>query len=91
MIFTDGIMLMISVMALVALYLARKIPRRYGGHIIEPIKFTDHFSRVTKNGKPLPSKWEIRQKRIERLRNLLLWAIAVLGLVGVVLNIYLRH
>ena len=90
MIFTDGIMLTISVMALVVLYLAKKIPRRYGGHIIEPVKM-NQFARVTKDGKPIPSQWEVRQKRIERLRNFFLWAIAVLGLVGVVLNIYRRH
>lgn len=90
MIFTDGIMITISVMALVVLYLAKKIPRRYGGHTIEPVKM-NQFAKVTKDGKLLPSQWEIRQKRIERLRNFLLWAIAVLGLVGIVLNIYWRH
>jgi len=72
MILSDWLVVVISVMAFVVLYLDKKIPKRYGGHMVEPIKFSDQFSRLTKDGKPLPSPWEVRQKRIKGLRRLLL-------------------
>jgi hypothetical protein len=34
-------------MALVVLYLDKKIPKRYGGYMIEPIKAEDQFPRFT--------------------------------------------
>jgi hypothetical protein len=72
--------------ALVILYLDGKIPKRYGGHMVEPIKMKDMFSSITKDGKPLPSPWEVRQKRIKGLRRFLLWTIAVVGIVVFVLR-----
>jgi hypothetical protein len=81
MILSDLLTVVISVMALVVLYLDKEIPKRYGGHMVGPIKFEDQFPRWTKDGKPLPSPWEARQKRIKGLRRFILWTIAVVGIV----------
>jgi len=81
MILSDLLTVVISVLALVVLYLDKKITKRYGGHEVGPIKVSDHFARLTKDGKPLPSLSEVRQKRKEGLRRFLLWAIAVVGIV----------
>jgi len=86
MILSDWLVVVISVMAFVVLYLDKKIPKRYGGHMVEPIKFSDQFSRLTKDGKPLPSPWEVRQKRIKGLRRFSLWTIAVAGIVVFILR-----
>jgi len=81
MILSDWITVVISVMALVVLYLDKKIPKRYGGHMVKPIKVSEDFARFTKDGKPLPSLWEVRQKRIKSLRRFLLWTIPILLIV----------
>ncbi len=81
MILSDLLTVVISVMALVVLYLDKKIPKRYGGYMVEPIKVEDQFPRFTKNGKPLPAKWHKRQARIKGLRHFFLWTIAVVGIV----------
>ena len=86
MILSDWLMVVISVVALVVLYLDKKITKHYGGHTVGPIKVSDHFARPTKDGKPLPSPWEARQKRIKGLRRFLLWAIAVVGIVVFILR-----
>jgi hypothetical protein len=72
--------------ALVVLYLDKKIPKRYGGHMVDPIKFEDHFSSFTKDGKPLPGKWHKRQATIKGLRRFFLWTIAVVGIVVFILR-----
>jgi len=86
MILSDWLTVVIPVMALVVLYLDKKIPRRYGGHMVGPINFSDHSARFTKGGKPLPSPWEVRQKRIKGLRCFSLWTIAVAGIVVIILR-----
>ena len=86
MILSDWLSIVPPIVALVILYLDGKIPKRYGGHIVGPIKFEDHFSSFTKDGKPLPSPWEVRQKRKEGLRRFLLWTIAVVGIVVFILR-----
>ena len=86
MILSDWLTVAISVMALVVLYLDKKIPKRYGGHMVGPIKLEDHFPRFTKDGKPLPGKWHVSQARIKDLRCFLLWAIAVAGIVVFILR-----
>ena len=86
MILSDWFTVVISVMALVVLYLDKKIPKRYGGHIVKPIKFEDQSPRFTKDGKPLPGKWHVRQARIGRLRTFLLWTMAVVGITVFILR-----
>ncbi len=86
MILSDWLTVAISVMALVVLYLDKKITKHYGGHTVGPIKVSDHFARPTKDGKPLPSPWEVRQKRIKGLRCFSLWTIAVAGIVVIILR-----
>jgi len=64
-------------------YLNKRVPKRYGGHII-PKKGEnpmDHFARWTEDGKPLPSKWSVRQKWIARTIDFFLLAVPVLGLI----------
>ena len=83
----DWLLIVPLIVALVQLYLDKKIPKRYGGHMVGRIKkMEDHFSRLTKDGKPLPSLWEVRQKRIKGLRRFFLWAIAVVGIVVFILR-----
>ena len=86
MILSDWLPAVISVMALIILFLDKKIPKRYGGHVVKPIKPSDDFARFTKDGKPLPSRREVRQKRIKSLRCFLLWTIAVVGIVVFILR-----
>ena len=86
MILSDWLTVVISVVALVVLYLDKKIPKRYGGHMVDPIKFEDHFPRFTKDGNPLPGKWHKRQARIKGLRRFFLWTIAVVGIVVFILR-----
>jgi hypothetical protein len=81
MILSDWLTVAISVMALVVLYLDKKITKHYGGHTVGPIKVSDHFARLTKDGKPLPGKEQKRQAWKKGLRRFLLWAIAVVGIV----------
>ncbi len=86
MILSDWLMVVISVVALVVLYLDKKIPKRYGGHMVDPIKSEDQFPRFTKDGNPLPSPWEVRQKRKKSLHRLFLWTIAVVMTVVFILR-----
>jgi sugar phosphate permease len=86
MILSDCLTVAISVMALVVLYLDKKIPKRYGGHEVGPIKVSEHFARFTKDGKPLPNLSEVRQKRIKSLRRFLLWTMAVVAIVVFILR-----
>jgi len=88
MVLNDWLTVVISIMALVVLYLDKKIPRRYGGYIIPTGsgKLVDHFPSFAENGRPVPGKWHVRQKRIDVLRRCLLWAIAVVGIVIFVLK-----
>jgi len=81
MILSDWLTVAISVMALVVLYLDKKITKHYGGHTVGPIKVSDHFARPTKDGKPLPGKEQKRQAWKKGLRRFLLWAIAIVGIV----------
>ena len=83
---SDWLVIVISVMALVILCLDKKIPKRYGGYMVEPIKVENQFPRFTKDGKPLPSPWEVRQKRIKGLRRFSLWVIAVAGIIVFILR-----
>ena len=69
------------ILALVQLYLDKKITKRYGGYVVKPIKGSDDFARFTKDGKPLPSLSEVRQKRIKGFLRFSLWTIAVAGIV----------
>ena len=86
MILSDWLSIVPPIVALVLLYLDKKTPKRYGGYMVEPIKFSDQSPRFTKDGKPLPSPWEVRQKRKEGLRRFLLWAVAVVGIVDFILR-----
>ena len=86
MILSDWLAVIIPVMALVVLYLDKKIPKRYGGHMVGRIKVEDHFPSFTKDGKPLPGKWHKRQAIIGRLRCFFLWAIVVVGIVVFILR-----
>lgn len=86
MILSDLLTVVISVMALVVLYLDNKITKRYGGYVVKPIKASDDFARFTKDGKPLPSLWEAHQKRIKSLSRFLLWTIAAVGIVVFILR-----
>ena len=86
MILGDWLTVAISVLALVVLYLDKRIPKRYGGHIVDRIKISDHSPRFTKDGNPLPGKWHKHQARIKDLRRFFLWAIAVVGIVVFILR-----
>ena len=86
MILSDWLTVAISVMALVVLFLDKMIPKRYGGHVVKPIKGADDFARLTKDGKPLPSLSEVRQKRIKSIRCFLLWTMAVIGIAVFILR-----
>jgi len=86
MILSDWLAVVIPVMALVVLCLDKKIPKRYGGHVIKPIKVSDDFARFTKDGKPIPSLSEVREKRIKSLRRFLLLTMAVVGIVVIILR-----
>ena len=86
MILSDWLTIVISAMALVVLYLDKKITKPYGGHIVDRIKFKDHFQRFTKDGKPLPGEWHVRETRKDGLRRFLLWTMAVVGIVIVILR-----
>ena len=81
MILVDWLLIVPLIVALAQLYLDKKIPKRYGGHMVGAIKFKDHSPRFTKDGKPLPSLWEVRQKRIKSLSRFLLWTAAAIGIV----------
>ena len=61
MILSDWLTVLISVMALVVLYLDNKIPKRFGGHTVKPIKFEDNVAKINKDRKPSPSPSEVRQ------------------------------
>jgi hypothetical protein len=74
------------ILALVQLYLDKKITKRYGGYVVKPIKASDDFARFTKEGKPLPSLSEVRQKRIKGLLRFSLWTIAVVGIIVFILR-----
>ena len=41
MILSDWLLIVPLIAALVQLYLDKKIPKRYGGHMVGPIKFED--------------------------------------------------
>jgi hypothetical protein len=88
MILSDWLTVVISIMALVVLYLDKKIPKRYGGYIIPTSseKLEDHFSSLTDDGKPVPGKWHVRQARMDGLRRFLLWTMAVGGIVVCILR-----
>jgi len=86
MILSDWLSIVPPIVALVLLYLDKKIPRRFGDHIVGPIKFKDHFPRFTKDGNPLPGKWHVCQARINSLRRFLLWTVAVVGIVIFILR-----
>ena len=82
----DWLLIVPLIVALVQLYLDKKIPKRYGGHMVGAIKFKDHAPRFTKGGKPLPSLWEVRQNRKKNLHCFLLWTMAVIGIVNFILR-----
>jgi hypothetical protein len=88
MILSDWLTVVIPIMSLVVLYLDKKIPKRYGGHIISTgsDKLMDHFPILTEDGRPLPGKWHVRQKRIDGLRRCLMWTLAVVGIVVFILR-----
>jgi len=87
MFLSDWLSIVPPIVALVLLYLDTKITKRYGGHEVGRIKkMEDHFASITKDGKPLPSPQEVRQKRIKDLRCYLLWTIAVVGIVVFILR-----
>ncbi len=86
MILSDWLSIVPPIVALVLLYLDKEIPKRYGGHMVEPIKFADQFPRFTKDGKPLPGRWHKRQAIIQGLRRFFLWTIAVVGIVVFILR-----
>ena len=86
MILSDWLTVVIPVMALVVLYLDKKITKRYGGYVVKPIKASDDFARFTKDGKPLPGREHKRQAWIQGLRRFSLWTIAVAGIVVFILR-----
>lgn len=86
MILSDWLLIVPLIVALVLLCLDKKIPKRYGGHMVGRIEVSDHFSSSTKDGKPLPSPWKVRQKRKKGLRRFFLWTIAVVGIVVFILR-----
>ncbi len=86
MILIDWLLIVPLIAALVQLCLDKKITKRYGGYEVKPIKASDDFARFTKDGKPLPSPWEVRQKRKKGLRRFFLWTIAVAGIVVFILR-----
>jgi hypothetical protein len=80
MILSDCLTVVISIMSLFVLYLDKKIPKRCGGHIVDPGNLIDHLPRFKKDGTPAPGKWHVRQARIGGLRRFLLWTMAVIGM-----------
>ena len=86
MILSDWLSIVPPIVALVLLYLDKEKPKRYGDHMVGRINVKDHFSRSMKDGKPLPSPWEVRQKRIKGLRRFFLWTVAVVGIVVFILR-----
>ena len=81
MILSDWLTVAIPVMAFVVLCLDNKITKRYGSYVVKPIKPSEDFAKLTKDGKPLPSLSEVRQKRIKSIRRFLLWTMAVAGII----------
>lgn len=64
-------------------YLNKKIPKRFGGYIL-PKKgesFADHIAGLDKNGKPKPSRWEVRQRRIWRTIDILVLSIPIISII----------
>jgi hypothetical protein len=86
MVLSDWLTVVISIMALVVLYLDKKIPKRYGGHIVDPGNPMDHLARFKKDGTPVPGKWHVRQTRIDSIRHFLLWTMAVVGIIVFILR-----
>ena len=81
MILSDWVSILPPIVALVVLYLDKKISKSSG-----PLKVADRFPSITKEGKIVPAKWDVRQGRIKRLRTFLLWTMAVVGILVVILR-----
>lgn len=86
MILSDWLLIVPPIAALGLLYLEKKTPRRFGGHIVNPGNLMDHLPSFTKDGSIVPGKWHVHQARIEGLRRFLLWAIAVVGIAIFILK-----
>jgi ribosomal protein L40E len=71
MMLSDWISAVLSLVAIILLFLKAEIP--YG-------TIMDHLGELGPDGKPVPNRWMVRQARRDRLRRLLLWAITIGGL-----------
>jgi len=67
----------LSLVAIAVIFIPPKIP--YGS-------IMEHLGELGPDGKPVPNKWMVRQARRERLRRVLLLAIAVGGFGVIILR-----
>lgn len=86
MVLTDWLLILSALLSLLVLYLTKQIPKRGGTVRYEPWDPEKDFHEETKDGKRLPSKREIKEKRIRRLITVLLCVIPTVSILVVVIR-----